>query len=87
MALKYVLFNIILYVDCSIFYVPQFSFSRLAGADVVTGVEMVSTGEVACFGYNRYEAYIKGLLSTGFYLPQKAIFLSIGGVYVCFFFF
>ena len=29
--------------------VPQFSFSR-AGADVLLGVEMVSTGEVACFG-------------------------------------
>lgn len=46
------------------------------------GVEMVSTGEVACFGSNRYEAYLKGLLSTGFALPQKAIFLSVGGVYV-----
>ena len=31
--------------------VPQFSFSRLAGADVTLGVEMSSTGEVACFGY------------------------------------
>uniref|UniRef100_A0A914WVG4 ATP-grasp domain-containing protein n=1 Tax=Plectus sambesii TaxID=2011161 RepID=A0A914WVG4_9BILA len=29
--------------------VPQFSFSRLAGADVMLGVEMASTGEVACF--------------------------------------
>ncbi|CAD5208892.1 unnamed protein product [Bursaphelenchus xylophilus] len=61
--------------------VPQFSFSRLAGADVVMGVEMVSTGEVACFGKDRYEAYLKGLLSTGFVVPQKTIFLSIGGVY------
>ncbi len=33
--------------------VPQFSFSRLAGADVMLGVEMSSTGEVACFGDNR----------------------------------
>ncbi|KAI1729714.1 carbamoyl-phosphate synthase L chain, ATP binding domain-containing protein [Ditylenchus destructor] len=61
--------------------VPQFSFSRLAGADVVMGVEMLSTGEVACFGRNRFEAYLKGLLSTGFMIPKKAIFLSIGGVY------
>ncbi|KAI6208543.1 CAD protein [Aphelenchoides besseyi] len=61
--------------------VPQFSFSRLAGADVVMGVEMVSTGEVACFGRDRYEAYLKGLLSTGFVVPRKSIFLSIGGVY------
>jgi len=62
--------------------VPQFSFSRLAGADVVMGVEMVSTGEVACFGPNRHEAYLKGLLSTGFTVPKKSIFVSIGGVYV-----
>ncbi|GEQ68602.1 hypothetical protein JCM33374_g2270 [Metschnikowia sp. JCM 33374] len=30
--------------------VPQFSFSRLAGADPILGVEMASTGEVATFG-------------------------------------
>uniref|UniRef100_A0A0C9QZV9 R_1 protein n=1 Tax=Fopius arisanus TaxID=64838 RepID=A0A0C9QZV9_9HYME len=58
--------------------VPQFSFSRLAGADVTLGVEMASTGEVACFGDNRYEAYLKGMMSTGFYIPQKGILLSIG---------
>jgi carbamoylphosphate synthase large subunit len=40
--------------------VPQFSFARLAGADAMLGVEMASTGEVACFGENRYEAYLKG---------------------------
>lgn len=28
--------------------VPQFSFSRLSGADPILGVEMASTGEVAC---------------------------------------
>ena len=39
---------------------PQFSFARLAGADAMLGVEMASTGEVACFGENRYEAYLKG---------------------------
>lgn len=58
--------------------VPQFSFSRLAGADVMLGVEMVSTGEVACFGDNRYEAYLKGIMSTGFHIPQRGILLSIG---------
>uniref|UniRef100_A0A8C9QSF9 Multifunctional protein CAD n=1 Tax=Scleropages formosus TaxID=113540 RepID=A0A8C9QSF9_SCLFO len=58
--------------------VPQFSFSRLAGADVVLGVEMTSTGEVACFGENRYEAYLKAMLSTGFKIPRKNILLSIG---------
>lgn len=51
--------------------VPQFSFSRLSGADVVLGVEMASTGEVACFGENVYEAYLKALLSTGFKIPKK----------------
>ena len=58
--------------------VPQFSFSRLSGADPVMGVEMASTGEVACFGRTKYEAYIKGLISTGFKLPKKNILLSIG---------
>lgn len=58
--------------------VPQFSFSRLAGADVQLGVEMASTGEVACFGDNRYEAYLKAMMSTGFEIPKKAILLSIG---------
>ncbi|XP_077148058.1 multifunctional protein CAD isoform X1 [Ranitomeya variabilis] len=58
--------------------VPQFSFSRLAGADVVLGVEMTSTGEVACFGENRYEAYLKAMLSTGFKIPHNNILLTIG---------
>ncbi|XP_050072288.1 CAD protein [Anopheles maculipalpis] len=58
--------------------VPQFSFSRLAGADVMLGVEMASTGEVACFGENRYEAYLKAMISTGFQIPKKSILLSIG---------
>ncbi|KAF1985136.1 aspartate carbamoyltransferase [Aulographum hederae CBS 113979] len=58
--------------------VPQFSFSRLSGADPVLGVEMASTGEVACFGRTKYEAYIKALISTGFKLPRKNILLSIG---------
>ena len=39
---------------------------------------MASTGEVACFGEDRYEAYIKAILSTGFILPKKSILLSIG---------
>lgn len=57
---------------------PQFSFSRLSGADPVLGVEMASTGEVACFGVDKYEAYIKALISTGFKLPKRNILLSIG---------
>ncbi|CAB4376032.1 unnamed protein product [Rhizophagus irregularis] len=58
--------------------VPQFSFSRLSGADPVLGVEMASTGEVACFGRDKYEAYIKALISTGITIPKKNILLSIG---------
>lgn len=58
--------------------VAQFSFSRLAGADFMLGVEMASTGEVACFGANRHQAYLKALLSTGFRMPKKNILLSIG---------
>lgn len=58
--------------------VPVFSFSRLTGADVMLGVEMASTGEVACFGENRYEAYLKAMMSTGFTMPKKTILLSIG---------
>jgi carbamoyl-phosphate synthase large subunit len=58
---------------------PQFSFSRLKGADPVLGVEMASTGEVACLGEDVHEAYLKAILSTGFELPKKNILLSVGG--------
>ena len=58
--------------------VPQFSFSRLSGADPISGVEMASTGEVASFGKDKYEAYLKALLSSGFQLPKKNILFSIG---------
>jgi carbamoyl-phosphate synthase/aspartate carbamoyltransferase len=58
--------------------VPQFSFSRLGGADPVLGVEMASTGEVACFGKDRYDAYLKALISTGIRPPKKNVLLSFG---------
>lgn len=57
---------------------PQFSFSRLKGADPVLGVEMASTGEVACFGDDLYEAFLKAMISTGFEIPNKNILISIG---------
>ena len=47
------------------------AFCRLSGADPVLGVEMASTGEVACFGRDKYEAYLKALISTGFQPPKK----------------
>jgi len=59
---------------------PQFSFSRLHGADPVLNVEMASTGEVACLGKNINEAYLKSLLSVGFIIPKKNILLSTGDV-------
>ncbi|ORY48947.1 large subunit of carbamoyl phosphate synthetase [Rhizoclosmatium globosum] len=43
---------------------PIFSWTRLAGADPVLGVEMGSTGEVACFGRDLSEAYFTSLLSN-----------------------
>ncbi|KCV72588.1 likePyrABCN [Fonticula alba] len=58
--------------------VPQFSFSRLSGADPVLGVEMASTGEVACFGRTHHEAYLKALEATGFRLPARNVLISIG---------
>jgi carbamoyl-phosphate synthase large subunit len=59
--------------------VAQFSFARLIGAHPTIGVEMASTGEVACFGKNREEAFLKGILSTGGTIPTKGIFISLGG--------
>eukprot|EP00041_Stephanoeca_diplocostata_P038083 m.1475849 g.1475849 ORF g.1475849 m.1475849 type:complete len:1525 (+) comp25156_c0_seq6:241-4815(+) len=58
--------------------VPQFSFARLLGADPVLGVEMASTGEVACFGANEDEAFIKALMASTIRLPKKTILLSTG---------
>lgn len=50
------------------------------------GVEMASTGEVAGYGEDRYEAYLKALLASGFRLPapNSSIFLSIGSLKVLF---
>ena len=58
---------------------PQFSFSRLTGADPVLRVEMASTGEVACFGQDLEEAYLKAIIATGGHVPEKGIFISLGG--------
>ena len=59
---------------------PQFSFSRLHGADPVLSVEMASTGEVACLGDNVNEAFLKALLSVGFAMPKTNILLSTGPI-------
>lgn len=59
--------------------VAQFSFSRLVGADPILGVEMSSTGEVACFGEDIEEAFLKAELSVGGKYPKRGIFISLGG--------
>jgi len=57
---------------------PQFSFTRLKGSDPILGVEMTSTGEVACLGDDFNEAFLKSFLSTGYRIPKKAVMLSTG---------
>jgi len=57
---------------------PQFSFSRLAKADPVLGVDMSSTGEVGCIGEGFYEAILKAMFSVGYRVPEKSILLSTG---------
>lgn len=59
---------------------PQFSFTRLEGADPVLGVEMASTGEVGCLGEDFNEAFLKALLSVGYRLPIKSMLVSSGSI-------
>jgi carbamoyl-phosphate synthase large subunit len=60
--------------------VPQFSFIRLTGADTVSGVEMMSTGEVACLGRNFSDAFTKALVATEVSLPSKGgVLITVGG--------
>jgi len=59
---------------------PQFSFTRLKGSDPILGVEMTSTGEVACLGDDFNEAFLKSLISVGFKIPKKTILLSTGPI-------
>jgi carbamoyl-phosphate synthase large subunit len=49
--------------------VPMFSWARLSGADPILGVEMASTGEIACMGMNFEEAFLKSLLATESDIP------------------
>lgn len=60
--------------------VPQFSWTRLAGADPFLGVEMSSTGEIACFGKDIVEAYWASLQSTmNFRVPEPGEGILLGG--------
>lgn len=56
---------------------PQFSYNRLKGADPVAGVEMASTGEVACFGETVEEAFYRSWLATEQQVKGKGIFISL----------
>eukprot|EP00916_Digyalum_oweni_P014881 GHVL01024337.1.p1 GENE.GHVL01024337.1~~GHVL01024337.1.p1 ORF type:complete len:1533 (+),score=264.32 GHVL01024337.1:462-4601(+) len=57
---------------------PVFSFARLPKADPIVGVEMRSTGEVACFGTNKFEAFIKAFMAAGWTIPvNKKMLLSV----------
>jgi len=57
---------------------PQFSYSRIKGADPRSRIEMASTGEVACFGDSYAEALLKSMMSAGFRLPKKNVLVSLG---------
>ena len=56
---------------------PQFSYNRLKGADPVAGVEMASTGEVACFGDDLSQAFYASWLATEQHVKQRTLFLSM----------
>jgi carbamoyl-phosphate synthase large subunit len=61
--------------------VPQFSFMQLEGADIVLGVEMQSTGEVACFGNTFYDALSKSYTAAGYSLPLSgSALITVGGI-------
>ncbi len=60
---------------------PMFSFMRLDKADPVLGVEMASTGEVACIGEDFSDALIKSLEAAEMNIPIQGgnVLISIGG--------
>jgi len=60
--------------------VAQFSWTRLAGADPFLGVEMASTGEIACFGKDHIEAYWASIQATmNFTVPEPGTGILLGG--------
>ncbi|MHA1320374.1 MAG: ATP-binding protein, partial [Promethearchaeota archaeon] len=60
---------------------PMFSFMRLDNADPVLGVEMSSTGEVACIGEDFPDALMKSLEAADMNVPIEGgnILISVGG--------
>ncbi|CAE7871963.1 CAD [Symbiodinium microadriaticum] len=59
---------------------PMFSFLRLSGSDPRVGVEMQSTGEVACFGHDAHEAFLKSIIASGIKIKFEpcGLLLSLG---------
>ena len=63
---------------------PQFSYSRIKGADPVGYVEMNSTGEVACIDKSFRTALLQSMQAAGFKLPRNtkdknaSILVSLG---------
>ena len=51
---------------------PMFSFMRVKGADPILGVEMVSTGEVACMDYDFAGALAKALIASELAMPDPS---------------
>ncbi|MFX0181412.1 MAG: carbamoyl-phosphate synthase large subunit, partial [Candidatus Hodarchaeota archaeon] len=60
---------------------PMFSFMRLDKADPILGVEMASTGEIACMGKDFPEALMKALEAAEQEIPLDGgnILISVGG--------
>ena len=60
---------------------PMFSFMRLDNADVILGVEMASTGEVACIGKDFPDALMKSLEAAESDIPIEGsnVLISVGG--------
>lgn len=58
---------------------PTFSFMRLKGADPILGVEMTSTGEVACIDYDFSSAYLKALRASNLVIPtpEKPVLITV----------
>ena len=52
--------------------VPQFPFIKLEGADPILGVEMVSTGEVACLDDSFSDALLKSFIASRLKIPSES---------------
>lgn len=58
---------------------PTFSFMKLKGVDPILGVEMTSTGEVACIDYSFARDYIKALMASNLKIPKpnKPVLITV----------